>query len=129
MRAFHSAKPVALLGAASALAFGVAFTPGAALAQSATCGTFLAPNTITQPAQGDTNSEATNMACGVGAVTTTTNATAIGHNAAVEGTASTSVGASALILPGITNSAAVGANSGVLAGGDSTVVGQGTPRV
>ncbi len=123
MRAFHSAKPVALLGAASALAFGVAFTPGAALAQGATCGTFLAPNTITQPAQGDTNSEATNTACGVGAVTTTTNATAIGHNAAVEGTASTSVGAS---LPGITNSIAVGANSGVLAGRDSTVVGQGT---
>jgi multisubunit Na+/H+ antiporter MnhB subunit len=126
MRAFHSAKPVALLGAASALAFGVAFTPGAALAQGATCGTLLAPNTITQPAQGDTNSEATNMACGVGAVTTTTNATAIGHNAAVEGTASTSVGASALILPGITNSVAVGENGGVLAGRDSTVVGQGT---
>lgn len=125
MRAFHSAKPVALLGAASALAFGVAFTPGAALAQG-NLRHVAAPNTITQPAQGDTNSEATNMACGVGAVTTTTNATAIGHNAAVEGTASTSVGASALILPGITNSVAVGANSGVLAGRDSTVVGQGT---
>src|SRR5947209_10319763 len=53
--------------ATSALAFVAVSTTtplDVAFAQGAVCGTFLAPNVITQPAQGNPNSVTTNTACG-----------------------------------------------------------------